>query len=79
MNLMTSTGFGLGEPEAVFLAMIVGLVLTSYLIARYGAGQGKSFWQVFGLSLIAGPVVGAIVASVPGAAAPEGRTGLLRP
>ena len=78
MELMTSTG--LREPEIVFLAMIVGLILISYLIARYGMSQGRSFWQVFALSLIAGPVVGAVIAAVPGAAAAtDKRTGLLRP
>ena len=66
MELMTSTG--LREPEIVGLAMITGLVLTSYLIARYGVSQGKSFWQVFSLSLLGGPVVGAVIAAMPGAA-----------
>ena len=71
MNILQS--IGLREPEMLLVAMLVAMVLTSFVIGRWGESKGKSFWEGFLLSLFISPVVGALVVALTGTATPANR------
>ena len=64
MNILQTTG--LSEPEAIFVAMLVAALLSSFVIGRWGESKGKSFWEGFLLSLFISPVVGVLVVALSG-------------
>jgi len=77
MNILQTSG--LGEPEVLFFAMALAMVLSSVVIGRWGESKGKSFWEGFLLSLFISPVVGALVVALTGTCAAANQIRVSRP